>query len=266
MGEVMRGIKVEQCADRNRHGGGQHGESPAGRLGAPQSKDPQADQEKDQAQKGRDDKIGKLIDGRQRFQGDVLFPCFPIHEAHDDRNSLSDTQLFQGCQQVPGIVNLPACHRDQLIAQLKARRLQRPLMPGFAGNRFVQCHGLFEESADKGILQPAIRCKQGHDKDNGRQDLIHQDNVLRDRARDGIEPSSIDSFFIKGNRKRSCIAAYEWERVNNFTCMSGNDAALCMKFYSIALLKLWYFHDKPPAYIMPPVTYCAFHRVNMRNL
>ncbi len=193
----MRSIEVEQGADHNRHGGGQHGESPAGRLGAPQSKDPQADQEKDQAQKGGDDKIGKLIDGRQRLQGNVHFPCFPIHEAHDDRHCLSDTQLFQGCHQVTGILNLPACHRDQLIAKLKARRLQRPLMPGFTGHRLVKYHGLFKESADKGILQPAIRSKQGHDKYKCRQDLVDQDNVLRDCARDGIEPSRLIHLLLK---------------------------------------------------------------------
>ncbi len=48
---------------------------------------------------------------------------------------------------------------------------------------------------------------------------------------------------FKGIRKQSWIVADFNEQV--IRCTSDNYAALCMKFYSIALLKLWYFHDKP---------------------
>ncbi len=132
---------------------------------------------------------------------------FPLQQAHHDRNRLPNAQCFQGREQVGGTGNRAARHRNQLVTKFEARRLQGPLFPGLARDRFVKHHGLFEEAADKGILQPAIRREQGHDKDDGRQDLINQDNGLCGCAPDGIELIRL-IYLLKGFRKQIWIGAY----------------------------------------------------------
>src|SRR5688572_26709953 len=88
--------------------------------------------------------------------------------------------------QIFSIGNDLPVYRDKLIAKLKSLFIQSPLFASFGGINVIEYQGLLKESPNERIFQPVICLKQGRDKDQHSDGLIHKDKRLHESAYDRI--------------------------------------------------------------------------------